>query len=157
MALPTTPIGKTPRSRLKKLSEEAGLTRAIQSGEVDAVVMLEKGEPHVYRIRSDEPLYRTMIESMSVGVASVLTDGTIVYANEHLMTMAGADAELHLGSSLLPCVAAAEQPLFTAMLRRALETPQELEVLFRWKSEEGPVLVSARRLPIPDAEVTSSN
>jgi PAS domain S-box-containing protein len=156
MAHTTAPTDKALRSRLAKLNEQvreqASLARALQGGEVDAVVVQNRKGPQLYRIHSDEPLYRTMIEDMALGVATVLVDGTVVYANRHLLTMVGESTATFVGSSLLRCIAEADQPRFTAMMRSALESPQELEVSFRWKSAEGPVLVSARRLPISDAD-----
>lgn len=157
MSQPPAPTDKVLRSRVEKLRdqirEEASLARAIQGGEIDAVVVLHKEGPQLYRLQTDEPLYRTMVEEMSHGVATVLVDGTVVYANRHLLTMVGESTGTFLGSNLLRCVAESDQPLFTAMLRQALESPQEIEVSFRWKSSEGPALVSARRLPISGSDI----
>ena len=156
MANPTPVTDKVLRSRLEKLTRQAreqdSLARAIQGGEVDAVVVLKKDGPKLYRLNSDEPLYRTMIESMAHGFATVLADGTVVYANPHLLAMAGQTEKAFLGSSILPFLSDSDRPLFAAMLQRALTSPQEMEVSFQWSSGEGPVLVAARRLPIPEAE-----
>ena len=156
MANPTSTTARALRSRLEKMTrralEEGSLARAIQGGEVDAVVVLEKKGPKVYRLNSDEPLYRTMIESMAHGFATVLADGTPVYANPHLLAMVGQTERTFLGSSILPYIAPADRPLFEAMLHGALTSPMEIEVSFQWASGEGPVLVAARRLPIKETE-----
>jgi PAS domain S-box-containing protein len=144
------------RSRIEtlteKVREEESLSRALQGGEVDAVVVLEQGEPKLFRIHSDEPLYRSMVEEMSHGMATVLVDGTVVYANRHLLMMAGHSAAAFLGENLVAFIDEEDRPLFAAMLRRAVETPQELEVTFRSPSGDGPVLISARRLAIDGSE-----
>jgi PAS domain S-box-containing protein len=152
----TLTTAKALRTRVEKLTrqalEQGSLARAIQGGEVDAVVVLEREGPKLYRLKSDEPLYRTMIENMAHGFATVLSDGTPVYANPHLLAMVGQTERTFLGSNILPYVAPADRPLFEAMLHAALTSPCEFEVSFQWASGEGPVLVAARRLPITETE-----
>jgi len=150
------PIEKALRSRLaalnERLREKEDMARAFRTGEVDAVVVLKKSGADVYSIHSDEPLYRTLVEELPHGVATLLGDGTIVYANRHLSSRierSGGDA---LGRSLIDCVVPADRGRFTAMLRAALDAPQELETTFRWGNDECPALVSALRLPVADVE-----
>jgi PAS domain S-box-containing protein len=132
--------------------EHEELVRALQSGEVDAVVVLEKDGTTISRLQSDEPLYRTLIEALPQGVATVLSDGTIVYLNRHLAALIGAETDTLLGQNLLNCVAGSDRPRCAAMLKRALTTPQESGLTFCWAAGEAPALVSAIRLPISGAE-----
>jgi signal transduction histidine kinase len=153
---PKPPIERILRSRLatldERIRESEHVTRALQAGEVDAVVVLQKDGASVYPIRSDEPLYRTIVEQLPLGVATLLPDGTIVYANEHLVSRMENDGGDLLGENLADRVVPADRALFRAMLHRALSSRQELETTLRGAHGEGPVLMSAMRLPVDGVE-----
>src|SRR3954453_19693814 len=111
---------------LRRIREHEDLVRALQGGEVDAVVVLEEEESaRIARLQTDEPLYRTLVEALPQGVATVLGDGTIVYANPHLSTMIGIPSETLLGQNLLNVVAETDRARFATMLQRALTASQE--------------------------------
>jgi PAS domain S-box-containing protein len=137
---------------LDRAREHEDLVRALQGGEIDAVVVHENEGARISRLNSDEPLYRTLIEALPQGVATVLPDGTIVYVNPHLAAAIGIPAETLLGQNLLNVITELERPRFATMLDRALASPQESGFSFRWTTEEAPALVSAIRLPINGAE-----
>ena len=146
------PVERHLRARVLELSEQIreheGLVRALQAGEVDAVVMLEKEGASIARLKSDEPLYRTLVDALPQAVATVLTDGTIVYANAHLGRLVGISEDALLGAGLLDFVAEDDRARMSAVLRRAVGTPQQMDVAFRCVDGEAPALVSAIRLPI---------
>jgi PAS domain S-box-containing protein len=132
----------------ERVREHEDLVRALQGGEIDAVVVIEKDDTTIARLQSDEPLYRTLVEALPQGVATVFSDGTIVYANRHLTRLVDPAGETLLGRNLLDTVAEADRPRVAAMLAQALADPQEMGVSFRWASGDAPALVSAIRLPI---------
>ena len=138
---------------LVRIREHEDLVRALQGGEVDAVVVLEKEESaRIARLQTDEPLYRTLVEALPQGVATVLSDGTIVYTNAHLASMVGTPAQTLLGQNLGNVIAEMERPRFATMLQRALISPQESGFSFNWTTGEAPALVSAIRLPIDGSD-----
>lgn len=137
---------------LERVREHEDLVRALQGGEVDAVVVIEKNDTSIARLQTDEPLYRTLVEALPQGVATVLSDGTIVYANRHLTAMIDPASETLLGRNLLDSVAESDRPRLAAVLAQALTTPQELGASFRWASGQAPALVSAIRLPISGSD-----
>ncbi|HEX6179224.1 MAG TPA: PAS domain-containing sensor histidine kinase, partial [Thermoanaerobaculia bacterium] len=102
----------------------------------------------IARLKSDEPLYRTLVDALPQAVATVLTDGTIVYANAHLGRLVGISEDALLGAGLLDFVAEDDRARMSAVLRRAVGTPQQMDVAFRCVDGEAPALVSAIRLPI---------
>jgi signal transduction histidine kinase len=150
------PIEKVLRTRVaalhERLRESDSVTRALRSGEVDAVVVLKKDGADVFPIHSDEPLYRAMVEELPHGVATLLPDSTIVYANRHLISRIEKNTREVLGRSLIESVEPSDQERFSTMLHRALSEPQELEVTFRFGHDECPMLVSANRLPVTGVE-----
>lgn len=150
------PVSKSRRSRMNTLSdrlrEHEGLVRALRDGEVDAVVVQDGDGARLQHLISDEPLYHTIVDSLPQGVATVLSEGTITYVNRHLAASLGLAPESLLGTNLGVHVAPAGREPFAAMLRRAAVAPQDLELSFRWEAGEGPVLLSARRLPMAGVE-----
>jgi len=136
----------------ERVREHEDLVRALQGGEVDAVIVLNNDDTSIARLLTDEPLYRTLIEALPQGVATVLSDGTIVYANRHLTTLAAPPSGTLLGANLLERVAETDRPHFAAMLQRALTATQESSASFLWASGEAPALVSAIRLPISGSD-----
>src|SRR4051794_40008841 len=137
---------------LHRIREHEDLVRALQGGEVDAVVVLEQESARIARLQTDEPLYRTLVEALPQGVATVLADGTVVYANRHLAAMVGIPAQTLLGQNLANAVTELERPRFATMLQRALTSPQESGFSFNWTTGEAPALVSAIRLPVDGSD-----
>jgi PAS domain S-box-containing protein len=135
-----------------RIREHEDLVRALQGGEVDAVVVVDDEGARISRLQTDEPLYRTLVEALPQGVSTVLADGTIVYVNRHLASMIGIPAETLLGQNLANVITEVDRPRFVTMLQRALISPQESGFSFRWSIGEAPALVSAIRLPIAASE-----
>jgi len=69
------------QSRLAE-TEEALL--AIQSGEVDAIMVSGTKGEQVYSISSAETPYRTFIEEMNEGALTISKEGLIIYCNQRL-------------------------------------------------------------------------
>ena len=129
----------------ERIREHENLVLALKGGEVDAVVVQEQDGVRISRLESDEPLYRTIVDTLPQGVATVLSNGTIVYCNHHLSTLMGS---LALGSNISAAIAEQDEARFASMLQRALLSPQEGLVTFQWATGETPALVSAIRLPV---------
>jgi PAS domain S-box-containing protein len=145
----SSPHKKSDVSELReRVREHEELVRALQGGEVDAVVVHENDDTSIARLQTDEPLYRTLIEALPQGVATVLSEGTIVYANRHLTTLVAPLSGTLLGANLIDSVTESDRPHFAEMLQQALADTQEGSVSFLWASGEAPALVSAIRLPI---------
>ena len=137
------------RDRVEELED---LVRALQADEVDALVVLEQHGVRLSRIHKDEPMYRTIVDKLPQCIASVLADGTIVYANNHLTKSIGPLTEKLLGSSLLDAVAENDRARFAAMLQLALESPREETFTLRWSDGDGQALVSASCFSIYGAD-----
>ena len=72
--------------------------RALQAGEVDAIVMDSgQGEQRVYALETQDRPYRLLVERMSEGAAIVDADGLISYANQQLATLLGVPLERLIG------------------------------------------------------------
>jgi len=65
-----------------RLAETEETLLAIQSGEVDAIVVSGTKGEQVYSISSAETPYRTFVEGMNEGAATLSKKGLIIYCNQ---------------------------------------------------------------------------
>ena len=65
-------------ARLKTAEETL---RAIQSGEVDALMVSGRRGEQVVSLKGGEPAYRMLVEAMSEGAATLSRNGAVLYCN----------------------------------------------------------------------------
>ena len=103
------------RARLREAEETL---RAIQQGEVDALVITERAGEKVYTLKSADRPYRMMIEGMGQGAVTLTADGTILYCNTCFAGMMKRPLESVIGGSLSSFLEPGSQDLFEALLRQ---------------------------------------
>src|SRR3954466_6351766 len=81
-----------------ELAEET--LRAIRANEVDAVVVGSGGSERVRTLSGADLCYRTFVETMRQGAATVAGDGTILYCNQFFCDVLRAPPEIVPGSSI---------------------------------------------------------
>src|SRR5688572_23428195 len=69
---------------LARLEQAEETIRAIQQGSVDAFVLKELASYRVRTLEDADRHYRMFVEQMQQGVATLHTDGTIMYCNRRL-------------------------------------------------------------------------
>ena len=116
------------RARLEEAEETL---RAIRAGEVDALVMGEE----VYTLKGAETPYREVIEQMYEGAATLLDDGTVLYANRRLGALLKAPLQNLIGSALRRFVAPPERPAFDKLLAEGKRCPSKGE--FNLQCQDG--------------------
>ncbi len=90
-----------------RLEEAEETLYAIQSGEVDALVISSvSGESQVFSLQGAEHPYRVLVETMNEGATFLDTEGIIVYCNRQLANMLKVPMEKLVGSPLSAYVAA---------------------------------------------------
>jgi PAS domain S-box-containing protein len=133
-------------------AEEA--LRAIQSGEVDALVVYGEDGDHVYTLEGADRTYRVMVESVQEGVATLQAEGMLLYANQRLAEMLGVPLEKLLGTSLVPFIAPAEQNIYTGLLRKGKDGLSKGEMtLRRQDGSTFPALLSLSEVRNPGKRV----
>lgn len=89
------------RSRLaeveNRLSDALEVIAAIQSGEVDAVVVSGPEGEQVFTLKGAESAYRALVEAMNEGAATIGFDGTLLYCNQRLAAMLGISLDQIMG------------------------------------------------------------
>ena len=108
----------------EKLEVSEGTLRAIQSGEVDAIlVSTDKGE-RIFTLRGAEEPYRVLFEEMNEGAVIVSEEGSILYCNQSFATAMRSPLERVFGADLedflLPCDLATYQELLKESIRGAV-------------------------------------
>ena len=132
------------RARLKTAEETL---RAIQSGEVDALMVSGRRGERVVSLKGGEPAYRMLVEAMSEGAATLLQDGAVLYCNRRFAEMICRPPEKLIGVAVQSLVLEAERDRFNALLSEARKAVAKGE--FNLRCTDGslmPVYLSLNRL-----------
>jgi PAS domain S-box-containing protein len=104
------------RARLKTAEETLA---AIQSGEVDALMVAGRRGEQVVTLQGGEPAYRMLVEAMSEGAATLASDGVVLYANRKFAEMIRIPIGKVAGISVASVVEDAERNRFEGLLAAA--------------------------------------
>lgn len=85
---------------LARLEQAEETIRAIQQGSVDAFVLQELASYRVRTLEDADRHYRMFVEQMQQGVATLHTDGTIVYCNRRLADLLKRPCDKVVGARL---------------------------------------------------------
>jgi len=107
------------RIRLKTAEETL---RAIQSGEVDALMVSGRRGAKVVSLTGGEPTYRMLVEAMSEGAATLSRDGVLLYCNRRFAEMMCRTPAKMAGILMQSLVAETERSRFETLLRDARKT-----------------------------------
>jgi len=126
-----------------RLQELEDTLEAIRSGAVDAIVTSGPAGDRVYTLEGADHAYHTMVESMNEGAVTVLTDGTILYANRQFGQMTGAPPSDIVGRPFHDFVQASDRPIWDGFIRQAGSDGLKAEIRFGNRSaSEIPVQIS---------------
>lgn len=133
----------------QQLTEAQELIQAIQTGEVDAVIVDGPQGNQVFTLQHAEYSYRALVEAMNEGAATLAADGTVLYANERLAELAGISLEQIIGSPASNLVATATRPAFEQLFALAStgeSARAELELAPANGTRRVPVYLSLREM-----------
>jgi len=97
-----------------KTAEET--LRAIQSGEVDALMVSGRRGEQVVSLKGGEPAYRMLVEAMSEGAATLSRDGAVLYCNRRFAEMICRPPRKIIGIAVQSLLAEAERDRFRTLL-----------------------------------------
>jgi PAS domain S-box-containing protein len=106
----------TLRARLETAEETL---RAIQSGEVDALMVSGSRGTKVVALKGGEPAYRMLVEAMSEGAATLSREGAVIYCNRRFAEMAGRPPAKLVGVAVQSLVSEAERGRLQTLLADA--------------------------------------
>lgn len=103
-------------ARLKTAEETL---RAIQSGEVDALMVSGRRGEQVVSLKGGEPAYRLLVEAMSEGAATVSRNGSVLYCNRRFAELIRRPAAKLVGMAAQSLVVDTERDRFETLLAEA--------------------------------------
>ena len=101
----------------ERLREAEDTLHAIQSGEVDALVVQGPNGDQVFTLKGADHRYRQLVETMNEGALMLAPDATIVYANARFAKLVRVPHERALGSKIERYVAESSRAMLDAVLR----------------------------------------
>ena len=108
-------VSSTEALRLR-LAEAEEMLRAIQHGEIDALVVEGAGGNQVYTLHSAEEPYRNLVEQMQEGAVVLTSRGDILYANARFAALVGEPLQSVTGSQFGRFVHASDKDDVAALL-----------------------------------------
>jgi PAS domain S-box-containing protein len=136
-----------------RLDELEATTRAIQGGEVDAIMVEGPHGPRLFTLQSPEEPYRLFAERMNEGAATLAVDGTILFCNRRLGEMAGRPGEQLVGSGFSCILQQQDQVRFAELVGQALESDIRTEgQLLRPDGTLVPIQLSLSQIPLQEPE-----
>ncbi|HEY6085731.1 MAG TPA: response regulator [Nitrospira sp.] len=99
-----------------RLQEAEDILGAIRAGGVDALIAEGPHGEQVFTLEGADHSYRTFVETMNEGAATVAADGMIVYCNRVFADMVGCPLEQTLGANLRQFIAASDREKLESLL-----------------------------------------
>ena len=104
---------------LARLETAEETLRAIQSGEVDALMVSGRRGEQVVSLKGGEPAYRMLVEAMSEGAATLSRNGSVLYCNRRFAELIRRPAGKVIGTAVQSLVAETERDRFETLLAEA--------------------------------------
>jgi PAS domain S-box-containing protein len=101
-----------------RLVETEEALAAIQSGEVDAIIVPGRKGDQVYSISSAETPYRTFIEEMDEGAVTLSGEGLVIYCNKRLSELVNEPIQRVIGSYFKRFIVPNDRSKFENLLTR---------------------------------------
>lgn len=117
-----------------KLAEAEETLKAIQNGEVDAVVVSGPRGKQVFTFEGADHAYRLLVDTMSEGAATLAFDGTVMYCNKRLSEMLKVPVGKITGGSLEKYILPQDLSGYSSIITRGLIRPVRGEISF-WRSD----------------------
>ena len=143
------------KSLRAQLDEAEESLAAIQSGDIDALVVHGPEGPRIFTLQGADHAYRELIEQMAEGAVTLKADGAIDYCNRGFADMLKQPLEQIIGTLTKLYVAEVDHPTFEAMLLQGIKGSVRGELGFL--TADGRVVPTQVGLsPLVDAGRTAS-
>jgi PAS domain S-box-containing protein len=136
-----------------ELAEAKETLRAIQCGDVDAVVVSGPEGDRVFTLKGAEYAYRSLVEAMNEGAATLSQDGVVLYCNKQFSVLAKIAQERVIGHPVRSLVPTLHCKTFETLFTRALagESGKTEIELQGTDGTLSPVYVSLSSVEVDDA------
>jgi PAS domain S-box-containing protein len=120
--LPLSTPADQQKQLLTRLKTAEETLRAIQSGEVDALIVSGRRGEKVVSLKGGVPAYRMLVEAMSEGAATLSPDGTVLYSNRRFAELLRRPRGKIIGIKVQSLLEETERARFKALLAEARKT-----------------------------------
>ena len=103
----------------RRIDELERTLNAIRCGTVDALVVDADSGAQLYVRSGAEQPYRSLVEDMAEGAATLASDGTLLYCNRRFAEFVGTPGEQVIGTPVTRWIAPEDAQTFEALLDRA--------------------------------------
>ncbi len=132
------------RAIREKLREAQETLDAIQSGEVDAVVVSGSQGSQIYTLSGAEEPYRIYVEQMQEGAMTASESGMILYSNKKFSELVGLPLEKVISSQVTECLEDGVWESITGGM--AVDQVVKLETVLQGDGTPVPVMITANKL-----------
>ncbi len=101
-----------------RLAEAEELRRAINEGDLDALVIPGSRGEMIFTLDSADRAYRVLVETMNEGTATIAYDGTILYCNHHFAEIMNMPSHAIVGTSIYQFIDPADRINFETLLEQ---------------------------------------
>ncbi|HEX8950004.1 MAG TPA: bifunctional diguanylate cyclase/phosphodiesterase [Dissulfurispiraceae bacterium] len=137
-----------------RLAETQDTLHAIRSGEADALVVSTPEGDRIFTLQGAETPYRIIVENISEGAVTLISDGIILYANAHFSKMLRTPLERIIGAPFRDYIAERDRDALAGLFERALRESAKQEIcLLTGDGIFLPVVLSLRRMPIDEKAI----
>jgi len=117
--LPSSTPPEKQTDLLARLETAEETLRAIQSGEVDALMVSGRRGEQVVSLKGGEPAYRMLVEAMSEGAATLSRNGAVLYCNRRFAELIRRSPGKIIGTAVQSLVEETERGRFETLLAQA--------------------------------------
>ena len=117
--LPSSTPPEQQTDLLARLETAEETLRAIQSGEVDALMVSGRRGEQVVSLKGGEPAYRMLVEAMSEGAATLSRNGAVLYCNRRFAELIRRSPGKIIGTAVQSLVEETERGRFETLLAQA--------------------------------------
>jgi PAS domain S-box-containing protein len=115
------------RARLEEMDQTL---RAINEGEVDAVIVTGRGGDRVFSLSEAENLHRLMVETMNEAGLAIMPDGMVVFCNNRACSILGLPRERLVGNDLGQFICPSDVDRFRQMLQNCRNAAVDSRIEF---------------------------
>ena len=120
----------------RRLEEAEETLRAIQEGEIDALVLSKPQGDVVFTLKGAEHPYRVFVEAMNEGAATLSPEGTILYCNNRFAEMLQLPAEKVIGSSIYQFIPGTDRSGFESAFQGGKEGNTSADLSLKKEGQE---------------------
>ncbi|MEA5627089.1 PAS domain S-box protein [Nostoc sp. UHCC 0251] len=138
-----------------RLATSEETLRAIQQGEVDALVISTPQGERIFTLQSADYSYRLLVEEMQQGAAIISSEKLILYCNKSLANLLQQPLEKLIGSDFQRLISPQDMPLFQAIVQQSAQGKGNSVELFlnTRNGVEVPVYLSINHLSLGESTI----